>query len=91
MAVVAGFGIAGFSAMQSAIILARTPSHMRTRIMGVLTACIGTSPFGVLIVGVLVNSLSPDIAVMIISILGLFAILAIVMYWPELLKEKKKD
>lgn len=87
----AGFGIAGFSAMQSAIILARAPPHMRTRIMGVLTACIGTSPFGVLIVGILVNSLSPDIAVMITSILGLSAMLAIVMYWPELLKEKNED
>ena len=47
----AGVGIAAFGAMQSTLILKEAPYEFRSRVMGVLAACIGAAPFGVLNIG----------------------------------------
>ena len=47
---------------------------MRTRVMGVLVACIGAGPIGVLHVGLLAEWLGAHQAVTIIAVEGLIAI-----------------
>ena len=46
-----GFGSAVYTNMQTSLVLAETPPSMRSRIMGVLTVCIGSWPFGMLLAG----------------------------------------
>ena len=46
-----GIGDAGFGTMQSTIILLSAHERMRGRVLGILSVCIGTNPFGALWVG----------------------------------------
>lgn len=69
-----GFGTAGFSNMQSALILTEAPPEMRSRLMGVLSMCIGTQPLGVLLAGALAGELGPTGAVLALSLTGLAAL-----------------
>lgn len=66
-----GFGTAGFSNMQSALILTEAPPEMRSRLMGILSVCIGTQPLGVLAAGALSSRLEPTGAVLALSCVGL--------------------
>lgn len=79
-----GLGIAFFGSMQSTLILFSTVSRMRTRVMGVLVACIGAGPIGVLHVGLLAEWVGAGHAVTIIAIEGLVALAACAIIWPEL-------
>jgi len=75
---VGGFGTAGFGNMQSTLMLTEAPPNMRSRLMGVVTVCIGTAPLGVLAAGVLSDHLGPRGAVMVMASLGLVATAALV-------------
>jgi len=75
---VGGFGTAGFGNMQSTLMLTEAPPNMRSRLMGVVTVCIGTAPLGVLAAGVLSDHLGPRGAVMVMASLGLVATGALV-------------
>lgn len=55
----AGFGIAGFSTMQATIILLSVKDEIRGRAMGMVNMAIGALPIGMLIVGVLAETLGP--------------------------------
>jgi hypothetical protein len=79
-----GLGIAFFGSMQSTLIFFAAVPRMRTRVMGVLVACIGAGPIGVLHVGGLAEWLGADRAVTIIAVEGLIAIAVSVYIWPEL-------
>ena len=46
-----GIAESGFATMQSAMVLLGAPAHLRGRAMGILSACIGTGPFGALWLG----------------------------------------
>ena len=46
-----GMAESGFATMQSAMVLLGAPAHLRGRAMGILSACIGTGPFGALWIG----------------------------------------
>jgi hypothetical protein len=48
---IGGLGTAAFSNMQTTLILAETPLTTRSRVMGIVTMCIGTGPLGVLAIG----------------------------------------
>jgi len=76
---VGGFGTAGFSNMQSTLMLTEAPPDMRSRLMGVVTVCIGTAPLGVLAAGVLSDHIGPRSAVMVMASLGLVATAALVL------------
>jgi MFS family permease len=52
-----GIGEAGFGTMQSAIVLLAAPERLRGRVMGILSACIGTQPLGALWIGFLASRL----------------------------------
>ena len=79
-----GLGIAFFGSMQSTLIFFSAIPRMRTRVMGVLVACIGAGPVGVLHVGLLAELLGAHHAVTIIAVEGLIAIAVAAIVWPEL-------
>jgi MFS family permease len=66
-----GFGTAGFGNMQTTLMLTEAPADMRSRLMGIVTVCIGTGPLGVLAAGVLSDELGPRGAVLVMAVLGL--------------------
>ncbi len=80
----AGFGLSGFGAMQSGLVLARTPPHMRVRVMGVLAMCIGCGPIGILNVGWIAESLGAAPAAVIVASFGFVCYLAANLAYPEL-------
>src|SRR5579883_573199 len=68
-----GFGTAGFGNMQTTLMLTEAPPDMRSRLMGIVTVCIGTGPLGVLAAGVLSDALGARHAVLVMATLGLVA------------------
>ena len=85
---IAGFGVAGFATMQSALIISNTPSHIRTRVMGVLSMCIGFAPFGILFVGALTKQFGPVPGVLALSSTGILAMIVTVFIWPEMVRRR---
>jgi MFS family permease len=81
---IGGLGAGCFGAMQSTLIFFAATPRMRTRVMGVLVACIGAGPIGVLHVGLLAEFLGAHQAVTIIAVEGLIAIVVAAVLWPEL-------
>ena len=82
--VVGGFGIAGFAAMQSAIMFSEAPPEIRSRLMGVLSVCIGAGPIGVMHVGWLASMLGGSTALTVIAVEGLAALAVLLVCVPEL-------
>jgi MFS family permease len=72
-----GFGTAGFGNMQSTLMLTEAPAEMRSRLMGIVTVCIGTGPLGILAIGVLAGELGPRGAIVTMASLGLAATVAL--------------
>ena len=66
-----GFGTAGFSNMQTTLMLTEAPADMRSRLMGLVTVGIGTGPLGVLAAGVLAAEFGPRTAVVVMASSGL--------------------
>ena len=66
-----GLGTAAFSNMQTTLILVEAPAAMRSRVMGIVTMCIGTGPLGVLAVGLLSEWLGPATAILTMACFGL--------------------
>jgi MFS family permease len=77
--VLGGFGTAGFGNMQTTLMLTEAPIEVRSRLMGIVTVCIGTGPLGVLAAGVLARELGPRGAILVMATLGLVATLALVL------------
>ena len=80
----AGLGVSGFAAMQSVLIFSTAPPEIRSRVMGVLTMCIGAGPIGVLHVGLMAKWFGAQNALTIIGLEGLACIIACALIWPEL-------
>ncbi|MEM7024883.1 MAG: MFS transporter [Pseudomonadota bacterium] len=81
---VCGFSLAGFAVMQTTIIFLIAPPEMRSRMMGVLTVCIGAGPLGMLHLGWLADWLGAATAVQVIALEGLGALALTALIWPEL-------
>jgi MFS family permease len=77
--VLGGFGTAGFGNMQTTLMLTEAPADMRSRLMGIVTVCIGTGPLGVLAAGALARELGPRGAILTMATLGLAATLVLVL------------
>jgi MFS family permease len=75
--ILGGFGTAGFSNMQSTLMLTEAPADVRSRLMGIVTVCIGTGPLGVLAAGVLSDQLGPRDAVLAMGLTGLVLTIAL--------------
>lgn len=78
--IVGGFGTAGFGNMQTTLMLTEAPAAMRSRLMGIVTVCIGTGPLGILMAGVLSDQIGPRGAVLVMASLGL-ATTALLLIW----------
>ena len=69
--VLGGFGTAGFGNMQSTLMLTEAPPEVRSRLMGVVTVCIGTGPLGQLVAGAISDQIGPRSAVIVMAVTGL--------------------
>ncbi len=78
---IGGFGSAAFANMQTSLIVLHAPPHIRSRLMGLLTVCIGMGPLGILLIGVLADRFGPMVAVDIMALAGLVAVSAIGLVW----------
>jgi MFS family permease len=78
--VIGGFGTAGFGNMQSTLMLTEAPSEMRSRLMGIVTVCIGTGPLGVVAAGALAGELGPRGAVLVMAVAGLALTVALTVW-----------
>jgi len=79
-----GLGIAGFAAMQSAILLTSAAPEYRSRTMGALAVCIGAGPIGVLHIGLLAEWLGARSAITLISLEGFLAFALTLPLWRPL-------
>lgn len=67
----AGVGGAGFAIMQPTLVLLATPTEMRSRMMGLISVCIGLGPIGFLLLGGLAESFGASVAVGATGLAGL--------------------
>jgi MFS family permease len=74
-----GFGTAGFGNMQTTLMLTEAPIEVRSRLMGIVTVCIGTGPLGILAAGALAREMGPREAIVVMATLGLVTTLALVL------------
>jgi predicted MFS family arabinose efflux permease len=82
MLLLAGLGSAGYSTMQSTIILISAEPDMRGTALGMLGQCIGVAAVGGLAVGVVANFFSAQAAVAISVSLGLLLMIPAVTWSP---------
>lgn len=79
-----GVGGAGFATMQTTLIYLAAPPEMRSRILGVLTVCIGTGPIGFLWLGWLADLIGSHNATALTGGLGLLAMAATWRWWKDI-------
>jgi MFS family permease len=80
----AGVGMAGFSAMQATLPVAIVPAGMRVRVAGVILVAIGSAPFGFLLAGVLGERVGPAYGITLLGALGLATTAICLWRWPEM-------
>jgi MFS family permease len=74
-----GLGGAGFSTMQATLVYLTAPPEMRSRILGVLSMCIGTGPIGFVALGLLADAVGAQWAT---TASGSAGLLCLVLTWP---------
>jgi MFS family permease len=74
-----GFGHSGFAIMQATLVFLLTPPEMRSRVLGLLTVCIGLGPLGFTALGLLADVIGAPAATMVSGLAGLTALL---LTWP---------
>ena len=75
--ILVGIGQAGFSLMQSSIILIETSDAMRARVMGTLVLAIGFGPLGRIQAGAIADSFNSPFAVMAMSLIAFACVSAV--------------
>lgn len=81
---VGGLGTAAFSSMQSTLVLTNAPAAARSRILGIITVCIGTGPLGVLAIGALSDWLGASRAILVMAIAGLVSLAGVRAITPSM-------
>jgi MFS family permease len=84
--IIGGIGHAGFSASQSALMIAYSDPSMRARAMGAIAVCIGTQPFGILLLGLIAEAYGAPIAIAVNAALGILLLIWAAWRWPVLLQ-----
>ena len=87
---IGGTGTAAFSNMQTLLVMNGAPQAMRSRLLGLITVCIGTGPLGQLAIGALADGFGLRAAVEIMAGLGLVTILTIGWLWQRVESRPKK-
>jgi MFS family permease len=79
-------GVAGaaFATMQATLVYLASPAEMRSRILGVLTVCIGTGPIGFVWLGWLADRIGSHHATAVTGVLGLLAMAATWRWWKDI-------
>ena len=80
-----GIGAGVFAAMQAALVLLNTPPEMRSRMMGLLSVCVGLCALGFLHIGLLADWVGAQNAVLICTAEGLIALILVCWTWPEII------
>jgi predicted MFS family arabinose efflux permease len=78
---IGGLGTAAFSTMQTTLVLTEAPPATTSRVMGIVTMCIGTGPIGVLAIGLLAERIGAAPAILVMAGLG-FA--GLIWIWARL-------
>jgi predicted MFS family arabinose efflux permease len=76
-----GFGTAGFGNMQTTIIMTEAPRDARSRVLGIVTMCIGVGPLGTVVVGWLADRIGAPHAVLILALIGLAGVILVRARW----------
>lgn len=79
-----GFGQAGFSVMQATLIYLLAPAEMRSRVLGLLSVCIGIGPIGFVHVGLLADVIGAHWACVMTGVEGLLALLLTRRFWRRI-------
>ncbi|HYD05117.1 MAG TPA: MFS transporter [Reyranella sp.] len=79
-----GLAGAAFSTLQATIVYLAAPTEMRSRVLGVLSVCIGTGPIGFLWLGWLANQIGAAEAMTITAAVGLVALAATQPLWRRI-------
>ena len=82
--VLTGLGGAGFSTMQATLVYLAAPPEMRSRILGVLSVCIGTGPIGFVWLGWLADRIGAHNATAATGAMGLLAMAATWRWWKHI-------
>jgi MFS family permease len=78
-----GVGSAGFAAMQATLVYTTAPPEMRSRALGVLSACIGLGLLGFLHLGLMASWLGASTATALVGAEGLLALALTRRWWRE--------
>ena len=81
---VTGVAGAAFATMQATLVYLASPPDMRSRILGVLTVCIGTGPIGFVWLGWLADRIGSHHATAVTGVLGLLAMAATWRWWKDI-------
>jgi hypothetical protein len=81
---VTGVAGAAFATMQATLVYLASPAEMRSRILGVLTVCIGTGPIGFVWLGWLADRIGSHHATALTGVLGLLAMAATWRWWKDI-------
>jgi MFS family permease len=81
-----GIATAGFSVMQATMIYAIAPPDMRGRVLGLISVCIGVSPIGFLMIGVLADAIGAQGAIIVSALTGLVVMAAMTRQWLVLIR-----
>ncbi len=82
--VLAGVGGAGFAIMQPTLVFLVTPVEMRSRVLGLLSVCIGLGPIGFLALGVLAEAVGAPVATASLGVAGLVALVFTRRWWRRI-------
>jgi len=77
-----GLGTAAFGNMQTTLVLIEAPPEARSRVLGLVTACIGMGPVGVLVAGALAQQIGALAAVVAMALAGLL-LLGLAAVWLQ--------
>jgi MFS family permease len=76
-----GLGGAGFSTMQATLVYLAAPTEMRSRVLGLLSVCIGVGPIGFLHIGLLAEAIGAPWACALSGVEGLLALALTRRWW----------
>jgi MFS family permease len=69
--VIGGLGTAAFATMQTSLVLTEAPPAATSRVLGIVTMCIGTGPIGVLAIGLLADEIGAAPAILVMAGIGI--------------------
>jgi MFS family permease len=82
--ILVGIGGSGFGIMQPTLIYLATPVELRSRVLGLLSVCIGMGPIGFIGLGIAAELLGAPIATALMAGCGLVALAVTHRYWKHI-------